>query len=385
MKVFKGVNLGGWLLMEGYILGGRNISESSFKRNFKKRYGQKELSNFERNFRRVFITEEDLKRISSWGAEVVRVPFNAKLIEKKPYTYDRGGLGLLKELAGWASKLKIRLILDLHSGCAPQNKDWHSDSEGEALLWEEKEYQKRTISLWEYLADNFKEEKAIIGYDLLNEPVIEKERINILKKFYKELVNTVRAVDKEHLLFLEGNLWAQEIDFLRDLIEDKVWPSIHFYLPLDFTFNFRPHYKYPGYIGGKLWNKDTLRKILEKYYAFSRKNRVGMFVGEFGVNFRGGYFGELDWLRDCLEIFEEWGFSWTYWTYKAVANSVFPDGLIQYRENPLWVRREGPVYGWENYYDLWAKNKRKIIQSLNSENFSENKEIIDILKEYFDK
>ena len=110
-----------------------------------------------------------------------------------------------------------------------------------------------------------------------------------------------------------------------------------------------------------------------------------MFVGEFGVNFRGGYFGELDWLRDCLEIFEEWGFSWTYWTYKAVANSVFPDGLIQYRENPPWVRREGPVYGWENYYDLWGKNKREIIQSLNSENFSENKEIIDILKEYFDK
>ncbi|MCD6539177.1 MAG: cellulase family glycosylhydrolase [Candidatus Omnitrophica bacterium] len=385
MKVFKGVNLGGWLLMEGYILGGRNISESSFKRNFKKRYSQKELSNFERNFRRVFITEEDLKRISSWGAKVVRVPFNAKLIEKKPYTYDKGGLDLLKELAGWASKLEIYLILDLHSGCAPQNKDWHSDSEGEALLWEEREYQKRTISLWEYLADNFKEEKAIIGYDLLNEPVIEKKRINILKKFYKELVKAVKAVDKEHLLFLEGNLWAQEIGFLRDLIEDEVWPSIHFYPPLDFTFNFRPHYKYPGYIGGELWNKDTLRKILEKYYAFSRKNRVGMFVGEFGVNFRGGYFGELDWLRDCLEIFEEWGFSWTYWTYKAVANSVFPDGLIQYRENPPWVRREGPVYGWENYYDLWGKNKREIIQSLNSENFSENKEIIDILKEYFDK
>ncbi|HEC70070.1 MAG TPA: hypothetical protein ENI31_07300 [Candidatus Omnitrophica bacterium] len=385
MKVFKGVSLGGWLLMEGYILGGRNISESSFKRNFKKRYGQKELINFERNFRKVFITEEDLRRISSWGAEVVRVPFNAKLIEKKPYTYNKEGLTLLKELVGWASKLGIYLILDLHSGCAPQNKDWHSDSEGKALLWEEREYQKRTISLWEYLADNFKEEKAMIGYDLLNEPVIEKKRIYILKKFYKELVNRVRAVDKEHLLFLEGNLWAQEIDFLRDLIGDKVWPSIHFYPPLDFTFNFRPHYKYPGYIGGGLWNKDTLRKILEKYYVFSRKNKVGMFVGEFGVNFRGGYFGELDWLRDCLDIFEEWGFSWAYWTYKAVANSVFPDGLIQYRENPPWVRREGPVYGWENYYDLWAKNKRKIIQSLNSENFSENKEIINILKEYFDK
>ena len=27
----RGVNLGGWLLMEGYLLGGRNIPEREFK------------------------------------------------------------------------------------------------------------------------------------------------------------------------------------------------------------------------------------------------------------------------------------------------------------------------------------------------------------------
>ena len=32
----KGVNIGGWLLMEGYLLGGRNIPEQEFKDRFKK-------------------------------------------------------------------------------------------------------------------------------------------------------------------------------------------------------------------------------------------------------------------------------------------------------------------------------------------------------------
>ena len=39
----KGVNLGGWLLMEGYILGGRIIAETTFKNGFKKHHEQKAL------------------------------------------------------------------------------------------------------------------------------------------------------------------------------------------------------------------------------------------------------------------------------------------------------------------------------------------------------
>ncbi|PJC47617.1 MAG: hypothetical protein CO035_06010, partial [Candidatus Omnitrophica bacterium CG_4_9_14_0_2_um_filter_42_8] len=44
---------------------------------------------------------------------------------------------------------------------------------------------------------------------------------------------------------------------------------------------------------------------------------------------------------------------WAYWTYKAMANSAFPDGIYQYLGNPSWINRQGPVYGFENFYTLW--------------------------------
>ena len=37
---------------------------------------------------------------------------------------------------------------------------------------------------------------------------------------------------------MEGDIWAQQIDFLKDLISDNIQISIHTYRPLDYTFNF---------------------------------------------------------------------------------------------------------------------------------------------------
>jgi len=61
--LLKGFNLGGWLMMEGYILGGPNIAFRVFRKKFSRLYGKKELDNFLLSFRRNFIREEDIKRI----------------------------------------------------------------------------------------------------------------------------------------------------------------------------------------------------------------------------------------------------------------------------------------------------------------------------------
>ena len=382
-KRFSGINLGSWFLMEGYILGGKNFPEHKFKKKFKDKYGSQELDEFERLFRTNYITRNDIKIISNSGANCIRVPFNYRLIERAPFKYSQEGISYLKKLFRWAREFNLKVILDLHAVPGSQNSDWHSDSTGRALLWENKIYRNRTYALWEYLADTFKKEISLLGYDLLNEPVVKKEKIGLLKDFYASLVKVIRGVDKKHIIFLEGNSWAQEIDFLGDLIGDNIWVSIHVYQPISFTFNLRPGFRYPGLIDGKLWNKDRLRKYLKKYISFSRKFDVPILVGEFGVNYRGGYWGELKWLRDIISIFNESNFSWTYWTYKAVANSVYPDGLYQYLDNSPVVQRQGPIYGWENYYSLWKKDKKDVLSSWKTRNFAANKPLINLISNYF--
>jgi aryl-phospho-beta-D-glucosidase BglC (GH1 family) len=370
--ILKGINLGGWLMMEGYILGGRNIPEQEFKKNFLKNYGKETLEEFERLFYGNFIQENDFKIIKNLGFNSVRIPFNYRIVENEDkFKY-------LKEAIRFCKKYKLWAVLDMHSAPGSQNQDWHSDSTGKALLWKEKRYQRRFLSLWEKLSFIFKDEEAIAGYDILNEPVCED--LNILLKVYKNVVKTIRKIDKNHIIFLEGNCWAQEIEFLGKPWEQNLVYSIHFYAPLEFTFGFVPNLKYPGKMFKRFWSKDTLKELLFKYYKIKRKYSVPIFVGEFGQNSRCPFcHKEFSWTKDLLAIFKEFGFSWCWWTYKAVAGKIFPDGLFQYCDNPLWVNRPANTFGWETYYKLWRKYKREIVNSWLTEKFIPHSHLIGIL------
>jgi hypothetical protein len=379
----KGVNLGSWLLMEGYILGGRNIAESKFKEDFKRTNGIKALNDFERTFRENFIAEEDFRNISLMGANTIRLPFNCRLIETNPYSYSRAGIFYLKKALTLAYKYNLGVILDLHAAPGSQNEDWHSDSRGKALFWENKKYRERAWLLWETIVQELKNEPALIGYDVINEPVIGEKSTAIVKEFYREAIKRIRAIDKTSLIFLEGDIWAQRIEYLKDLLDKNIVVSTHTYQPLNYTFNFVPFYHFPGKVDAVIWDKTRIEHYLEPYYKFAVKNNVRMYVGEFGVNWRGGFWGELKYLEGILSTFEKFNFDYTYWTYKAVASDVFPDGIYQYLPDSDYVKREGPVYGWENYIHLWKKNKQKIADFWQTKNFTPNEKLISLLKKFF--
>ncbi|HOW35577.1 MAG TPA: glycoside hydrolase family 5 protein [Candidatus Omnitrophota bacterium] len=376
--ILKGVNLGGWLMMEGYILHSPNIAAQVFKKNFAKRLGEKELRSFEKNFYDNFIREDDFKTIAAMNLNCVRLPFNCRLIEKSPYRYDSNGVSYLDRAIRWAEKHGIWIILDLHAAWGAQNGDWHSDSLGKADLWSRKDFRNRTLALWEFLADRYKEKQALAGYDLLNEAVTDDTKG--LNAFYQSLVKRIRAVDKNHILFVEGNTWATDLDCLDEFSDDNLALSIHAYRPLDFTFNFVPHLSYPLKCQGSVWDKGGLRKYLSGYKKTSEKRNRPIFVGEFGVNNRDGLYNEERWVRDILACFKEFGFHWTYWTYKAVKNNIFPDGIFSYLDNPPWVNRQGPLTGWDTYAGCWCKEKKEMIKSWQTDSFHKNVPIVEVLR-----
>lgn len=370
-------------MMEGYILYGRNISESAFKREMTRIYGKKEVENFTEAFRNSFIKRDDLRRISNLGLNCVRIPFNFRLFEnrKRPFEYNENGIKLVEKVLRWCEEYNIYCILDMHAAPGCQNSDWHSDSDGESNLWNKKIYQKRFFRLWEFLANRFKDRSIIAGYNVLNEPVIKEASERTLRSFYKETVRHIRRVDKKHIIFLEGNLWSRVLEDIGEPFNDNLSYSIHYYDPSDFTHNFHRGLKYPGLIRKEHWNKERIRRDFKAYSRLSRKWDIPIFLGEFGVNFRcGKCSGELTWLKDVLQLCNEYEFHWTYWTYKAVANGIFPDGLYQCLSNPSWINRLGPVYGWENYYTLWKDYKKDIIASWDTEYFTKNEFLISLLR-----
>jgi len=373
--MLKGAALGGWLMMEGYMMCGRNIPEKTLKANITKSLGSASEEDFTDSFRRTFITESDIKAIKSWGANLVRIPFNYKII-------DKSGIRHLDNVIGWCRKNSIYCILDMHAAPGAQNGDWHSDCVGRPELFTGKANQDKYLKLWRFLARRYKNESAIAGYDILNEPVVPFTRERIVKELFEKVTAVIRAEGDDHIIFQEGNFWGQRIKCLGKPKDPNTAFSVHIYAPSDYVFNWDLDHKYPCKIAGVMWNKKRLEAIVKEYSRISKKVGAPIFVGEFGVSWRGGHFGELDWTKDIVSLFKKYGFHWTYWTYKTIANSHSPDGIYRYTKNPAWINRKGPVTGWENFYTLWKKERGGIIESWRTRNFVLNEKLLGVLKKY---
>ena len=376
----KGVNLGGWLLMEAYFMHSPNRPEKVFKKEFASKLGAPALKEFEKMFRDSFIAEADVKDVSRKGFNCIRVPFHYKVVESSPYQHRSRGLKYLDNVIKWAEKYKLWVILDLHAAPGCQNHDWHGDSDGKAELWNKRSFQQRTIKLWQFLASRYKDEACVAGYDVVNESVISNSKK--LNALYRDLINAIRKVDKNHIIFLEGNLWSTDIECLDEFVDDNYALSIHFYEPIDFTFNFVPQLKFPRDFQKGAWTKKHIRTHLKRYSQVAKQRAVPILVGEFGVNSRNGFYGEDTWLEFVLSCFKACNFHWTYWTYKAIKNSFFPDGIYSYYDNPPWVNRMGPKTGWETYSTCWKKSKNEMIESWNTKHFKGNNVVLKVLRKY---
>lgn len=376
----KGVNLGGWLMPEGYIMHAPNRGYQFFRKKFIAACGLNSFCEIQKAFRDNFIREEDFALIRGMGFNSIRLPFHYGLIEQKPYQYDRRGVAYLDLAVRAAEKNGLRVILDMHAAPGAQNHDWHSDSDGRALFWTKKGYQDRAAALWQFLADRYKDEPAVAGYDLLNETVLH-HGAEPLNRYYEKAIKAIRAVDRQHIIFVEGNRWAQDIACLDNFSDDNLVLGIHFYEPLEFTFNFIPGISYPLRGGKVVWDKAFMHKRLQGAVRIARKAGRPLWCGEFGVHSRGGLYSEQLWLRDILAHFEALDIHWHYWTWKAMKNHMFPDGVYSYFPNDPWVNRPGPLSGWETWHLHWKDRKRAMTASWRTKAFQKDQQISKVLKD----
>ncbi|MBN1522550.1 MAG: cellulase family glycosylhydrolase [Candidatus Aureabacteria bacterium] len=383
----KGVNLGGWLNREGYILGGRNIAEHIIWKNIERIAGKKTADRFIRIIEENFITRKDFQIIRSLGFNAVRLPFNSRYFLTSKGSVDEKAVKKLKKTVDVIGSSRLHVILDMHAAPGSQNSDWHSDSDGRARFWESRRRQKQFLDLWKALSETFRHHPWVIGYDLMNEPN-NKDHKKIFSALEKALL-VIRQGGDRKILFLEGNNWSQEISFLAPFARlfENVMISVHCYEPVLFAFNIVCGLTYPGLINGRKWNKMTLKKHYQKHAEFARKNKAAIFVGEFGISSRcPRCHAELRLIDDVLDIFDDFGWHWTYWTYKSVAGMNYPDGLFQLNQNPFWLCRLHHIQSWENFASIARQGKNKdfleLARTLRTKNFDCNKALMNIVRKH---
>ena len=264
--ILKGIGLGGWMLQEPYMFNyiGAADAQYDFKEKLVEFIGQENTDAFFQAWLENFVTEEDINLLASWGFNSVRLPMHYELftysIQNEPVqgqnTWLDTGFNIVDQLLDWCEQNQMYLILDLHA--APGGQGYNSDisdyNPNYPSLWESVENQNKTIALWGEIANRYNDEPWIGGYDLLNETNWNLGT-NELRNFYIQVTDAIRAHDQDHIIFIEGNWFANDFSGLTPPWDDNMVYSFHKYwsynspTSLDWVLDIKNQYNYQLWMG----------------------------------------------------------------------------------------------------------------------------------------
>ncbi|MGD2174760.1 MAG: cellulase family glycosylhydrolase [Candidatus Brocadiaceae bacterium] len=267
--------------------------------------------------------EQNIRDLAEWGANQVRWQLNwtpmkqAEEWAKDLEAYDEwldGALEHTDKALDACEKYGIKVLLDLH--CPPGGRA----AGGVCRMFSEAHYRDKLLDAWERMAHRYKGRDAIYAYDLINEPVEPRSgAIVTWPELATEVIRRIRAIDPGKPVVYEPGPWGgpDGFDAIEPLDVERVIYSFHMYKPHQFTHQFRYEPSvYPGEIGGVNWDKERLREAMRPAIDFQREFNVHMYVGEFSAIRWAPDNSAFRYIRDLIELFEEYGWDWSYHAYR---------------------------------------------------------------------
>lgn len=223
------------------------------------------------------------------------------------------------------------LVMDLHT--PPFRR---IPSKGTAVFYDARVLN-AYYSVWDKLTREFKDNSTIVAFDLINEPYLKDRKTARIdwNTLAAKTASRIRNAGAHQIVVVESELGdPAHFDRLRPLpaSASPVVYSFHFYKPAPFLFQKmadgqtgRIRYPnvqiYPGMISGVRWDRKQLLRALKPVREFQRELRAhgrddGIFVGEFAVGPFAPPESAGKWLDDCIDIFEQWHFSWTFHAWR---------------------------------------------------------------------
>ncbi len=316
----KGINLGNWLLPEGYMFKFKTANSPRLITTVVNQLvGEDEARRFWKEYRDSYVTADDIRFIKRAGFNSVRVPFNFRLFVAEgddPARLEGVGYELLDRVVGWCRREGLYVVLDMHGAPGGQTGDNIDDSFGYPFLFESAEAQDLAARIWRKLAARYASEPAVIGYDLLNEPIahyFDAAYFNPkLEPLYRKLVAAIREADRNHVIFLGGAQWDTNFKVFGPPFDDK----------LAYTFH-------------KYW-MEVKQEAVQEYVDFSARYNVPVWMGESGEN-------TDEWIASFRVLLERNRIGWCFWPYKkldatsCVASVKRPadwDAVVAFAEHP---------------------------------------------------
>ena len=360
--ILRGMGLGGWMLQEGYMLktSGFANAQHEIKAKITSLVGSENTELFYDQWLANHCRKADVDSLASWGFNSIRLPMHYNLftlpIEEEPVagenTWLDKGFELTDKLLDWCKANEIYLILDLHAAPGGQGHESSiSDYDpSKPSLWESEANRNKTVAIWKKIAERYADEPWIGGYDLINETNWDLPGNSMLRTLYVGITNAIREVDQNHIIFVEGNWFANDFTGLTPPWDDNMVYSFHKY----WSYN----------------DQSSIQWVL----SIRSQHNVPIWCGEAGEN-------SNHWFTNAVKLFEENEIGWAWWPMKKIESTP----------GPLSVTKS---QAYQKLLDYWSGSGSKPSQSeavyalmdltekLKIENCTYQKDVVDALIRY---
>jgi len=270
-----------------------------------RRFGRATAEDLREAFADAWITEADVAGVAALGLNVIRVPFWYRALETDapdPVAFRPEGWRHLDDVARWARRHGVWLILDLHGAPGGQSAAAHAGLGDGGHLPDEPRCIERTARLWQAVASYFREDPHVAAYDLLNEPMAVRSEA-AFRAIHDPLYRAIRDVDDRHVVMAEDGYRSPS--FLaspRELGWTNAMFSVHAYPTTDASAE-----AYAEAMGAEL-------ERLETDFDWPTRFDCPMLLGEF--NAMGGDPWAPAAMDAALALLNARGVHWATWTWK---------------------------------------------------------------------
>jgi endoglucanase len=305
----QGVNLGGWFIMEKWMapLDSGSLPDTySVMQKLDQRFGVATEQSLIKTYQTSWITTTDLDNIAKAGFNAVRVPVwwgqFYLLNDQSPAGWRSDAFDVLDWLVSEAGARGIYVIIDMHGVVGGQSPSDDTGRAGQNQYWTNANFQGQTAYMWWMIANRYRGNPTVAGYDLVNEPDKAPSSDAVLTAD-NDLYQSIRSVDTTHMIFIEGTWGNWNWSMLPN-------PNVYGWTNVVYEMH---EYQ---------WNQPT--NVVEQG-ATNQVNdfknhasyNVPDYVGEF--NAFGG--GSAPWTFST-NAYNNGGVSWTMWAYKATSGLI---------------------------------------------------------------
>ena len=321
------VNVDSWLIPIPYLVSDSGnalfISSSEFVGRLDDVVGAQRAGAFWDEWRDNFITEGDFERMAALGFNCARLVIYHRAITTEAggqYTLLDDRLRYIDKALEWGLAHGVYVVLDLHTAPGGQNgvatvSDVPS-TDPVPRLFEgptAEANQQATISIWRGLAERYRDNVVVAGYDLLNEPAVSAQLPpNTLPDLVARITSAIRSVDSDHMIIVEGDGLAQEFSM--------------FSAPLDANMTYEFHaYALTGF---EPWTNPD-QKLLQPYTTLRAEHDRPLWLGEFGENTQ-------EWQVKMIGLMEANDIGWALFPWKRKMTLFWNPVLQMIQPTPKW-------------------------------------------------